>query len=209
MQEEKNINHLKLIEAHKNNIIISDKRMSDKYTYFEDSKLDESKTLLYEIEKKPVHFNRYFRGEIVRVKFGVKIGSEFSGDHFAIVISKKDTMMNPTLHVIPITSKKHQKSLDIGSILYNEVEIKKLKKLKTKYANDNSKIKKINKVINYYSKRKQVKSFACIDHIKTISKLSISKTLFKEFDYLPNIKCNKKVLNKINNEIIKEYITFN
>ena len=105
MQEEKNINHLKLIEAHKNNIIISDKRMSDKYTYFEDSKLDESKTLLYEIEKKPVHFNRYFRGEIVRVKFGVNIGSEFSGDHFAIVISKKDTMMNPTLHVIPITLK--------------------------------------------------------------------------------------------------------
>jgi len=39
--------HLKLMKAHNNNIIISDKNLSDKYTNFEDSKLDESKTLLY------------------------------------------------------------------------------------------------------------------------------------------------------------------
>ncbi len=208
MEKEKSIKHEKLLNAHKNNIIISDKNLKDKYTKFEDSKLDESKTLLYEIEKRPRCFNRYFRGEIVRVKFGVNIGSEFSGDHFAIVISKGDTMMNPTLHVLPITSKKHIKSLDIGAILYNEIEIEKLLKLRKSNKNDNKMVKSINKVIKYYENRKDTRSYVCIDHIKTVSKLSVSKTLFKEFDYLPKLKCDKEVLNTINDEIINEYVTY-
>lgn len=60
--------------------------LKDKYTNFEDSKLSESKTLLYEINKKTTNFKRYSRGRIVKVRFGVNIGSEFSGDHFAIVV---------------------------------------------------------------------------------------------------------------------------
>lgn len=149
----KETKHKKLIEAHTNNITISDKNLKDKYTKFEISKLDESKTLLFEIEKPLRRYQRYFRGEIVRVKFGVNIGSEFSKDHFAIVISKGDTMMNPTLHVIPITSKKHLKSVKIGNILYNEEE---LNKLKQKLDNETNKYirKKILAVINYYECRK-------------------------------------------------------
>jgi len=140
----------------------------------------------------------------VRVKFGVNIGSEFSGEHFAIVISKRDTMMNPILHVIPITSKKHKKSLEIGDILYNEKQIDLLKN-KLKKATDKKKIKKINSVIKYYLKRKNTTSYACIDHIKTVSKLSVSKTIFKEYDYLPNLKCSEFIMKKINEEIINEY----
>ena len=86
-------NHKKLKKAHDNNIIISDMNLGDKYTAFEDSKLNESTTLLYEINRKPKTFKRYSRGRIIRVKFGVNIGSEFSGDHYAIVVSKGDTMM--------------------------------------------------------------------------------------------------------------------
>ena len=203
MKKEKN--HLKLMKAHNNNIIISDKELGDKFTKFEDSKLDESKTLLYEIEKQQKRFKRYFRGEIVRVKFGVNIGSEFSGEHFAIVISKKDTMMNSVLHVIPITSKKHQKTLDLGNILYNKEEIVKLENLLKKEQNNKIQ-KKITTVIKYYEKRKNTTSYACIDHIKTVSKLSVSKTIFKEFDYLPNIKCSKEILKEINKAIIEEYL---
>ena len=120
--------HIKLMRAHQNNITLSNMNLQDKFTNFEDSKLSESKTLLYEVEKKPKKFKRYARGRIVKVKFGVNIGSEFSGDHFAIVISKGDTMMSSTLHVIPIASKKHLKNIDIGSILYNEDELKNLEK---------------------------------------------------------------------------------
>jgi hypothetical protein len=196
--------HLKLYETHKNNIIISDMNLKNKYTNFEDSKLDESKTLLFEINHQMVKYKRYFRGEIVRVKFGVNIGSEFSGDHFAIVISKGDTMFSPTLHVIPITSKKHEKSLNVGTILYNEEKINELKKqLFTE--NDINNKKQIQNVINYYEKRANVVSYACIDHIKTVSKLSVDKVLFKKYDYLSKIRCSDELMNTIDNFILNEY----
>lgn len=101
----KETKHKKLIETHTNNIKISDMNLSDKYTNFEETLLKESNTLLYEINTKPQYFKRYSRGSIVRVRFGVNVGSEFSGNHYAVVVSKNDTAYNPVLHVVPITSK--------------------------------------------------------------------------------------------------------
>ena len=51
--------HKKLIETHSNNITISDMNLKDKYTNFENSRLKESETLLYEINTKPEYFKRY------------------------------------------------------------------------------------------------------------------------------------------------------
>lgn len=198
-----NRKHTKLIKAHQNNLIISDMNLKDKYTNFEDSKLSESKTLLYEINKKPTNFKRYARGRIVKVRFGVNIGSEFSGDHFAIVVSKGDTMKSSTLHIIPITSKKHTKNIEIGTILYSKKEITSLKNI-LKQTKDSKQIKKINSIIKYYENRKNKTSYACIDHLKTISKLSISNNI-NEYDYLPNLKCSTELMKTIDESIIKEY----
>ncbi len=203
MKEKKK--YLKLLEAHNNNIKISNYNLADKYTEFETSKLDESKTLLYEIETKPKTFKRYSRGNIVKVKFGVNIGSEFSGDHYAIVISKQDTMYNPVLHVIPLTSDDSEHNINIGNVLYDELEIDNLEQLyktKTNY----QELKKIKKCLNYYNKNKNRNSFACIKHIKTISKLSIQKKL-NEYDYLGNLKISNEILEKLDYAIIKEYTT--
>lgn len=198
-----NKKHLKLLKTHENNIFISNKNLNDKFLHFEDSLLNESKTLLYEIEKKPKKFKRYSRGSIIKVKFGINLGSEFSGEHFAIVVSKKDTMLCPILHVIPITSKIHKKSFKIGSILYNEKELKILKNIASK-TNSESAALKIQKIIKYYSKRKGIISYACIDQLKTISKLAVSKNI-NEYDYLPHLKCSDDLMKKIDKEIIKEY----
>lgn len=196
--------HLKLIKAHDNNLKISDKNLGDKFTYFEDSKLDESRTLLFEINNNIKSYQRYFRGEIVRVKFGVNIGSEFSGEHFAIVLSKGDTAFNPVLHVIPITSKKHKKTLNIGNILFNEEKLNQLIELEKNETNNADK-KELNRVIKYYKNRKEKTSYVCIDHIKTVSKLSVSKSLFSKYDYLSEIRCNEELLKIIDECIIKEY----
>ena len=204
-EEEKvrNRKHLKLMQAHQNNITISDMNLLDKFIHFEDSKLSESKTLLYEVTRKKKTYKRYARGRIVKVKFGVNVGSEFSGDHFAIVVSKGDTMMSSTLHVIPLTSKKHLKNMDIGNILYSKTEIDKLKTL-LKETTDEKKKKSITSCIKFYEKRKTTTTYACIDHLKTISKLSICK-LINEYDYLPNIKLSPATLKQIDEAIISEY----
>ena len=194
---------LKLIKAHQNNIIISTMNLKDKYTHFEDSQLNKSKTLLYEISRNNRKYKQYGRGKIVRVKFGVNVGSEFSGDHFAIVVSKQDTMMSSTLHVVPITSKKHLKNINIGNILYCQKEIDNLNKI-FNYTIDNKEKRKIKSCIKFYEKRKNTISYACYDHMKTISKLSIANDI-NEFDYISKLKCPPNIMKKIDECIIKEY----
>ena len=180
--------------------------LPDKFTDFENSKLNESETLLYEVNTKPKKFKRYSRGQIVRVKFGVNIGSEFSGDHYAIVISKGDTMMNPVLHVIPLTSKQHNYNIGIDNILYDEEKINDLKSL-LKAETNKKNIKEIKNCIKYYNNRKGKISYACIKHLKTVSKLSVCKPINK-YDYLNKIKVSNEILKRIDEEILKEYTMF-
>ena len=65
------------------------------------------------------------RGEIIRVDFGVNVGSELSNTHFAIVLNSDDNNNVDNLTVIPITSKKGYKRLYIGNILSDFEENKK------------------------------------------------------------------------------------
>lgn len=204
-QTKQQTKYLKLTKAHNNNIKISDMNLKNKFTEFEQSKLDESTTLLSEINNKNQRFKRYSRGQIVKIKFGVNIGSEFSGDHYAIIISKKDTMMNPVIHVIPLTSKKHNYNVKINNILYNKKEIDNMKILENKEQNIKTK-KEIKKCINYYENRKNKTSYACIKHLKTVSKLSICKPFNKyEYSYINTLKADNNLLSLIDNAIIQEY----
>ena len=88
-----------------------------------------SKTLLYEIQNKPKIFKKYKRGSIVKVRFGVNPGSEFSGDHYAIVLNKDDSIYNPVLNIIPITSVSNKYNINLGNIIYDENKVNNLKTL--------------------------------------------------------------------------------
>lgn len=48
----------------------------------------------------------YKRGDIVSVDFGYRIGSEFGGRHFAVVIDNHNSKNSGILTVVPLTSKK-------------------------------------------------------------------------------------------------------
>lgn len=123
----KETKYLKLMEAHNNNLKISNYNLDEKFKYFENDKLSESKTLLYEIQNKPEIFKKYKRGSIVKVRFGVNPGSEFSGDHYAIVLNKDDSIYNPVLNVIPITSVSNKYNINLGNIIYDENKVNNLK----------------------------------------------------------------------------------
>lgn len=94
-----------------------------------------------------------------------------------LLYQKKDTMSNPVLHVIPITSKKHDYNMELDNILYNKEKIDELKKLLIEESSEN--IKKIKECIKY----------------KPIN----------EFDYIDKIKISNELLRKIDEEIVKEY----
>ena len=107
-------------------------------------------------------YPNFKRGEILKVDFGVGIGSEWSHSHFAIVLNKDDTTKNDNITVVPLTSKNGYNRLYLGKLI-SEL------KLNEKYNKD---------------------SYVAISHITTISKrriLPMNKKYFCNGDILDKI----------------------
>ncbi len=69
-------------------------------------------------------FDSFDRGTIVSIEFGINIGSEMSGRHFGIVITKNDNNYNSILQVIPLTSKKKKDYISIAKEVFeNSIEL--------------------------------------------------------------------------------------
>ena len=210
-----NLNKEKLEKAHNNNIKISSLNLDNKFNSFETWEYNKSKRLLYEINNPKKRYKRYPRGSIVKVDFGVNIGSEFSEIHFAITLSKRDKMFNSNLIVVPLTSKKHKNTIRIDKITdtnyINELKMK-LEELREEQDNKNlinnyKEIREIKKIIKYYEKVMNKFSYAVIDQIKTISKLNIVKPINK-YDIVNNHICPKNVMEEIDKNIIKIYTSY-
>lgn len=98
----------KLAMAYCNYQKIIDKKLPHKFRYLEEWLYNKSYQLLYEVDNPNRIHNRFKRGSVVRLDFGVNIGGEFSQQHFAIIISKQDDIYNDLISVIPLTSKEHK-----------------------------------------------------------------------------------------------------
>lgn len=208
-----------LLKAFENNCKISSLGLPNKYSSFEYWEYTRSNRLLYEIGlNKDKKYMRYPRGSIIKVDFGVNIGSEFSEQHFAITLSKKDSIYNNCIIVIPLTSKKHNNYINLDKLISNtylETLQKKVTELQNRIKEIDiencelnpayiDEIKEIKKVLNYYKSIKENFSYACIDQIRTISKLNILPPMNK-YDIVGTFKCTKDIMNKIDRGIIKQY----
>lgn len=103
------------------------KPLGSKYKYLHNWTLQKSKYLLD--DEKCYNGNKkvYSRGAIVNVDFGVNVGTELSGNHFAIILNKKDTKKNDKLTVVPLTSHRHSHTIQLdNTIRYSSIlELKK------------------------------------------------------------------------------------
>ncbi len=68
----------------------------------------------------------YSRGDVIRVNFGFKVGSELGGLHFAVVLDNDNKQIADVLTVIPLSStdgrEVHERSVDLGVELYEKVK---------------------------------------------------------------------------------------
>lgn len=76
----------------------------------------------------------YKRGDIVFVNFGFNIGSEFGGEHYAVILDKENSHNSSTVAVIPLSSFKQNKTIHpndvyLGNELYDKLQIKVMGKL--------------------------------------------------------------------------------
>lgn len=65
----------------------------------------------------------FHQGDIIEVNFGYRVGNEFGGKHFAMVLDKKSKQNYPVITVVPLSSKKATKkeqptNVDLGDCLY-------------------------------------------------------------------------------------------
>ncbi len=79
----------------------------------------ESKIFESELSSKPRTYKKLKRGQIIKVDFGINIGSELCYTHFAIVLNKNDSIYSDNVTVIPITSKRGNNRIALGKILHN------------------------------------------------------------------------------------------
>lgn len=162
---------LKKIENKNDFIKFKDKCISDLNKYIDNLKSDNYKQAVnltywlnsyrnylkqektFESKYRPV----YKYGSVVEIDLGYRIGSEFGGQHYGIVINKKDKKANPNLTIIPMKSMKnniHYTEVDIGKEFYNlaksKVELLTQQKteLVNKYIEDIDKIEENYKINN-------------------------------------------------------------
>lgn len=77
----------------------------------------ESSIFESEIDNNNYNFLKYKRGQLIKVDFGINIGTELSHTHFAIVLNSDDTTNNDNITVLPLTSKKGYKRFYLGNIV--------------------------------------------------------------------------------------------
>lgn len=206
---------IKLDEAYTNYRKIIEKDLPYKFSYLEEWTLKKSEMLLDEVEKFekciPNKFKVYKRGTLIKVNFGVGLGSEMSQIHFAIVLNNYDNPKNNVLTVIPLTSKANNYNLDLGNLVIGKL-IEKIKKelinlgINEELNNDKiyeEKRKKLNTLLTYYNNNFKT-TYACCDLITTISKSRIIYPI-NEYDIIGREKCSNEVMDKIDYEISKRF----
>ena len=110
-------------------------------TYLDDLAYDEQKKcalIIYwlrdylnyiksEKDFKPTYRPTYKKGSIVEVNFGYRVGSEFGGRHYAIVLDKKNAKNSPIITVLPLSSIKEGKKdfrnteVDLGTTIFEQL----------------------------------------------------------------------------------------
>ena len=88
-----------------------------KFTWLGNWLEKESAIFKNEDNKKLNNKPNFKRGEIIKVDFGINVGSELSNIHFAIVLNSDDNNNVDNLTVLPLTSKSGYKRLYLGNLL--------------------------------------------------------------------------------------------
>ena len=82
--------------------------------------LKESETFKDENNNISQIYLKYKRGQVIKVNFGVNIGTELSHTHFAIVLNSDDTRLTDNITVVPLTSKNGYKRINLGNLVSNK-----------------------------------------------------------------------------------------
>lgn len=71
--------------------------------------------------KQPRYYRKLKQRMIVMVDYGVTVGDEMGGRHFAVVLSSKDNKYKKKAIVVPLSSHYHRGYVSLGMSVFNEI----------------------------------------------------------------------------------------
>ena len=177
----------KICDDANNRFIIESLSGYPKYMYLPNWLANKSLYLRRERESPYKNYRVYRRGTIVYVDFGVNVGYELSGNHFAIVLNNHDNSKNGVVCVVPISSKEKSNYVAVGKIL----EMASIKQ----FVSHADKLREKLRIIALYSLNKgTIKKDELIDSLKEIVEkgevISQEEVERKAVNY--NINCETK-----------------
>lgn len=164
----------------------------------------------------PKYYKHFVPGEVVLANFGVSIGQELCGTHFAIVLNKKDNKYNSTLLVVPLSSKYHDDYVSLDRELAERME-ETVKKSNKEINRKLDYIRKewidfVNLLINFNESKIKANAEE-ISFLKNISFLPASKEDYKNNTKIAqkNVEILMKKMSKIKGDkkypLINKYMT--
>lgn len=148
--------------------------------------------------ERPQSYRRFQRGDVVKVDFGFRIGSEHGGLHYAVILNSNDSRRAPVVTVVPLTSLKSEEqrnSLHFGEIDLGDQLIRKL----TGKLNQSPTLALQKEVA-----RLKIGSIALTNQIVTISKVRITGPV-RGNSPLAGIRLNSGAMDNID-DLLKQFL---
>ena len=179
----------------------------------------------------PQKLPKYKRGSVIKAQLGFRVGSEFGGLHYCVVVDKTNSPRNPVITVVPLTSVKRDEQRDnpgqgnvyLGDDIYRAVEIKtkektqdildQLDRIEEGVAEEEDlncsrekfmkELKELDGLKKEFERMKKG-SIALVNQITTISKMRIYDPRCS-MDPLYNIRLSNENLDRIDEEIRMDF----
>ena len=148
--------------------------------------------------ERPQSYRRFQRGDVVKVDFGFRVGSEHGGLHYAVVINSNDSRRAPVMTVIPLTSLKteaQRNALHFGEVDLGDQLIQKL----TAKLNQSP-----SPALQREVARLKIGSIALTNQIVTISKVRINDPVHGNSP-LAGIRLDSEAMDKID-DLLKQFL---
>ena len=151
--------------------------------------------------ERPQSYRRFQRGDVVKVDFGFRIGSEHGGLHYAVILNSNDSRRAPVVTVVPLTSLKSEEqrnSLHFGEIDLGDQLVQKLRNKLTQ-----SPTPALQREVD----RLKIGSIALTNQIVTISKVRITDPV-RGSSPLSGIRLDSDAMDKIDT-VLKVFLFTN
>ena len=151
--------------------------------------------------ERPQSYRRFQRGDVVKVDFGFRIGSEHGGLHYAVILNSNDSRQAPVVTVVPLTSLKSEEQRN--SLHFGEIDLgdQLVQKLRSKLMQSPA------PALQREVDRLKIGSIALTNQIVTISKVRITDPV-RGSSPLSGIRLDSDAMDKIDT-VLKVFLFTN